>query len=70
MTAPIPARSWPHDGLHTRCLDIGETVPGDDVIMLRVKGMADGLLIHLGPDQADEIADSLKARAALMRGTQ
>lgn len=69
MTAPIPARTWHHNGLHTRRLIIGETVPGDDVTTMRIQGMADGLAIHLSPDQADEIADSLRDRAKLMRDT-
>lgn len=69
MSAPIPARTWHHAGLHTRRLTIGETVAGDDVVQVRIDGIADGLVISLSADQVAEVADGCAARAALMRGS-
>lgn len=70
MSDFIPGCTWRHDGALDRRLEIGETVAGDDVIEVAMRGIADGLRLAVSPDQADEIADSLKARAALMRGAQ
>lgn len=63
----IPSREWTHDGIANRRLVLGDTIPGDDVVEIRVFGIADGLAIQFGPDKAGEIADALKARVELMR---
>lgn len=69
MTAPIPGQTWKHDGLLLHYLTIEETSPGDDVVQVWIGDPDDGPTVMLSPDKADEIADSLKARAALMRET-
>lgn len=68
MSAPIPARSWDHDGLLHRQLLLGATHLHDDVITIGVRGRADGITISLSLDQADEVADEIKARVAAARG--
>lgn len=69
MNEAIPAQAWLHNGLLRRRFIIDATVPGDDVTELRIHGAAGGISIHLNAGQLDEIADSFKARAELMRRT-
>lgn len=69
MSTPIPGQMWKHDGLLLHTLTIEETVPGDDVVQVWIGDPSDGPSVMLSPDKADEIADSLKARAALLRNT-
>lgn len=67
MTAPIPARTVKHDGLHLRYLVIEETKPGDTTVQAWIGDSDDGPSICLNADQLDEIATDFQARAALMR---
>lgn len=69
MSAPIPGQTWKHDGLLLHYLTIEETKSGDDVMQVWIGVTDDGPSVMLSPDKADDIADSLKARAALMRET-
>lgn len=70
-TDAIASRVWHHEGLLKTDLVADRTAPGDDVVWLSIhhKPSKNDLTVGLGPDRADELADDLKARAALVRGT-
>lgn len=64
----IRGRIWKHDGLVDRFFVTEATEAGDDVTGIWVGVPDDGPTVLLNANQLDEIADDLKARAALMRG--